>query len=518
MKSLKTFFSTAIIAVMLILAAAVPASAANATLRFSSSNPKVGDNITVTVTVSPHMPMYALEFSLSYNPDVLTYVSSDCTVNAAGAGLIKAAEGGGGKETLRYSFTFTGKAAGSSTIAINGVAAGRDDGDEASFGASASMTVKDASKSSDANLKALSLSAGNLSPAFSAGRTTYTVSVPYETTECKVYATASDSNANVSVSGSAALAVGKNTRSVTVTAASGATKTYTITITRAKEENTASQEPQNNPDTVTTVIAGVTYFLAKDLTDIPLFYGFVATNVEFQGMMVAVAQDEQQHYILYYLKAQSAANDISDRGQTSSQGAKEEKYVPYVLTKDGTFEKLNYISYNGKEYILASLPEGTSMPEQYYPAKVEIGDQTVSAYAVNTEGFSDFYYLYCYYDGEYGFYRYDSKEDVLQRAPEAKLLTWEQAQANTDAKRPFLQRLRALSNNAKRVILGCILLTLAIVALIIWAVVRAIRQRKLQDFHADHLSELFNDQFDDILIEDENTAEQSDSSDDNLIL
>ena len=40
MKSLKTFFSTAIIAVMLILAAAVPASAANATLRFSSSNPK----------------------------------------------------------------------------------------------------------------------------------------------------------------------------------------------------------------------------------------------------------------------------------------------------------------------------------------------------------------------------------------------------------------------------------------------------------------------------------------------
>jgi uncharacterized delta-60 repeat protein len=106
--------------------------------------------------------------------------------------------------------------------------------------------------SNNANLSALTLSAGTLSPTFASGTITYTASVPNATASISVIPTTADTTASIqvrvnggsyanvtsgSVSSSLALNVGANTVDVKVTAQDGTTKTYTVTVTRAGSSN-----------------------------------------------------------------------------------------------------------------------------------------------------------------------------------------------------------------------------------------------------------------------------------------
>ncbi|MDR0553337.1 MAG: cadherin-like beta sandwich domain-containing protein [Treponema sp.] len=86
--------------------------------------------------------------------------------------------------------------------------------------------------SEDAALKTLSVSAGSLTPAFSAAAADYTVTVANTVESITVTAEAASGKAAVSGGGTKSLAVGDNTITVTVTAESGAVKTYTITVRR----------------------------------------------------------------------------------------------------------------------------------------------------------------------------------------------------------------------------------------------------------------------------------------------
>ena len=96
---------------------------------------------------------------------------------------------------------------------------------------------------SDANLSALSLSSGSLSPTFVSGTTSYSSSVANTVTSITVTPTVADSNATVKVNGTTvtsgqasnaiALNTGSNTITVVVTAQDGTTvNNYIITISR----------------------------------------------------------------------------------------------------------------------------------------------------------------------------------------------------------------------------------------------------------------------------------------------
>ena len=87
---------------------------------------------------------------------------------------------------------------------------------------------------SNVSLKGISLSDGNLSPAFAEGTTAYTVGVAYAVSSVLVTGSQSDNNATmtgpVTLSG---LAVGSpQTATITVAAPSGLTRTYTVEVTR----------------------------------------------------------------------------------------------------------------------------------------------------------------------------------------------------------------------------------------------------------------------------------------------
>ena len=98
--------------------------------------------------------------------------------------------------------------------------------------------------SDNANLSALKVSPGKLSPAFATTVREYEVSVPYETERLIVSALTEDENAVVGVNGSTGLQVGRNTVVVTVTAENGTEKRYYLYVTREKEAPEPTPVPE----------------------------------------------------------------------------------------------------------------------------------------------------------------------------------------------------------------------------------------------------------------------------------
>lgn len=465
-------------------------AAAKTTIAFSSSKPKVNDSVTVTVTVSGSQAMYSTEFSVSYNPEVLRFESGDSA--SGGAGMVKVAGLPSGASKQSYSLKFTAIAAGSSSIQASGAA--YYENTEDSIGASATMTVSDAAKSDNANLKSLSLSKGTLSPKFSASKTSYTATVAKSVTEVKIYATAQDSGAKVAISGESALKEGKNIRTVTVTAPSGAQKTYTITITRSEEDTASStvSEPEVNP--YETIVDGATYTVLNNISGITLPTGFSSEKAEYNGSEVDVAKDKDNNYTLYYLKA-----------------ADSETAEPYLLNSN-IFERLQYAAFGDKIYIFAEIPEDQTMPDGYYETAVKIGDFSVKAFASNDTELTDFYYVYCFYENGFRMYRYDSRENVLQRSPEFKLVSDDTEKLPDSA--GLSQRFASLSANAKVIVIGLLIAAVGAAALIVLLIVKLIRSRKISYDINEEEDAMFGPNFDEVLVENNNTDSAEESSDD----
>ncbi len=121
-------------------------------------------------------------------------------------------------------------------------------------------------RTANANLSGLTVSAGGLSPGFNGDVTNYTVAAPNANATTTVAATAADSTSTITINGQAVasgqtfgpvpLVVGPNTFTVIVTAAGGvATKTYTIAVTRAASSNANLAGLQVSPGIMTPAFA-----------------------------------------------------------------------------------------------------------------------------------------------------------------------------------------------------------------------------------------------------------------------
>lgn len=89
-------------------------------------------------------------------------------------------------------------------------------------------------KSTDSTLSALSVKEGAISPEFKKDVKEYSLTIPYETSEVNVTATATDSKAKVAIEGNKDLKEGENIVKVLVTAEDGTSTTYTIKVTRKR--------------------------------------------------------------------------------------------------------------------------------------------------------------------------------------------------------------------------------------------------------------------------------------------
>ncbi len=107
-------------------------------------------------------------------------------------------------------------------------------------------------KSSDNNLKSLSIDGYNLNETFAPATTLYTATVPGTVDEINVNAIANDSNATiVSGTGKHTLNYGTNTIQIRVKAENGAEKDYTLTVTRNKKDISALSDLKVDGTTIT---------------------------------------------------------------------------------------------------------------------------------------------------------------------------------------------------------------------------------------------------------------------------
>lgn len=241
----------------------------NATsISVTPENPKVGDTITVTVTV----------------PNVHT---ASVFVNVSGvvSGNIKVVGGdlAGDVGTYSKSATYTCEKEGTiniqttdnSTAVLNGayvdakasktitVAAkptennnSNNNNNSGNTGSTGSTSTEKPAEviSNDATLKNLGIKPNDFS-GFKRGTTSYDVTVPNSVSSVSVYAVPNNSNAKVTGTGKKELQEGANKFDVTVTAQDGTTKkTYTINVTRQTAEESNPTEDENTVDENTTIV------------------------------------------------------------------------------------------------------------------------------------------------------------------------------------------------------------------------------------------------------------------------
>lgn len=216
----------------------------------SARTVNVGDTVTVTLSATgPNNEKATADMEFTYNTSTFSFESCGAPGYTGGAGgTVKAS---GGMVTVKLKAIAEGDC-GLKVTGSNGKI--KASGEELSKMVAAGVVIQAgagtaSAGSSDNSLSALSLSAGELSPAFVYSTTSYTAEVPYETTSVDVNATPSHSNAKVeSITGNTDLQVGENTISVTVTAENGSKAVYKIVATRAAEP-TGTIDPGADPGT-----------------------------------------------------------------------------------------------------------------------------------------------------------------------------------------------------------------------------------------------------------------------------
>lgn len=241
----------------------------NATnISISPSNPKVGDTVTITVTIS-------------------NVHTASLTANVSGVanGTIKVVGGDlqGNVGTYSNSERFYCSSEGTLNVSISSDSRAILNGVDVDTGASASVKISPKSdennnnnqqpnennnqgsennngnngtttnptpeqkKSNNANLVNLGINPNDFK-GFKPGTTSYDVTVPNDVEKVTVYAKVQDSKAKItSGTGSQKLKVGKNTLNVEVTAEDGTKKTYTINVTR-EEEKVTTNETNTTPE------------------------------------------------------------------------------------------------------------------------------------------------------------------------------------------------------------------------------------------------------------------------------
>lgn len=426
MKKLFGCILSLVVAVMLVFTPAEHVYAQGLGLSVSSSSIAVGKTVKVTVS----MPS-------GYFGTVVISSSDEGVLSNGGDGVANIGDAAG--YPTSQSFSFTAKAAGSYTIKAYCTVVGDAEGNDAGgtiTGASTKVTVTSASsnndsnsnkdnkdnsgsntgndnnankdnenkeekKSSNASLGSLVISAGTLSPEFSAATKDYTATVDYSCSSLAVTANPADSKASVtSVTGNDSLEVGENTVSVVVTAEDGSTSTYNIVVTRRAEDDPENADKQDNWKKFD--INGTEWTMVNDIPEDVVPEGFEHSKTVIDGLEYNTLHGTFGDITLVYLQSESGNGlFVYDAAQNAAY----------------EFVRINSESH----FIVVLLPKVDDVPEGYNEVSLSIeGKGVATAYQTKAEKTDDqtkdFYLVYAINDnGESGWYTYDSVDGTYMR-------------------------------------------------------------------------------------------------------
>ncbi|WP_448754499.1 cadherin-like beta sandwich domain-containing protein [Agathobacter sp.] len=524
MKKLFGCILSLVMAVMLVFAPTEYVYAQGLGLSVSSSSVAVGKTVKVTVS----MPS-------GYFGTVVISSSDEGVLSNGGDGVANIGDAAG--YPTSQSFSFTAKGAGSCTIKAYCTVVGDAEGNDAGgtiTGASTNVTVTSASsnndsnsnkdnsgsntgndsnankdnenkeekKSSNASLGSLVISAGTLSPEFSAATKDYTATVDYSCSSLAVTANPADSKASVtSVTGNDSLEVGENTVSVVVTAEDGSTSTYNIVVTRRAEDDPENADKQDNWKKFN--INGTEWTMVNDIPEDVVPEGFEHSKTVIEGLEYNTLHGTFGDITLVYLQSESG-NGL----------------FVYDAAQNAAYE---YVRINSEShFIVVLLPKVDDVPEGYNEVSLSIeGKGVATAYQTKAEKTDDktkdFYLVYAINDnGESGWYTYDSVDGTYMRT---ELSTPTVAQEENDAVKSEL--VPGIAN--KYLVLAAILiLVIIILALLLLVVVVKNKKRTANDEDDDEDDEeddtkeldIEDNDIEDNVIEDDTIAEDNEENSD----
>lgn len=405
-----SFVITISIAVLIICSAMTFTAYAKDTAKISvgSGSCDVGDEVSISVSVSSSVDIYMCDIWLSYDAGILQPVSG---YSGGGGGSVRLLSTDGTSFTVK----FKAVAAGNSSISVNAsntIISSADEDYMAVSAGSGSVTVKaPVTYSTDNTLVSLEINPGVLSPAFSPNVTSYTTTVGSDCAQLVVSAIANDSNASVSVRGTR-MDPGSNTTTITVTAQDGSKKVYTIYTTKddsaetpketeaetkAGEEATA-EETEKTPEQQRTVkIEDAQYQILDDFEANPLPSGYEAIDYEYNETAVKAGKGVNTKLVLMYL-------ENSDGKGTSGF------YIYDSVSK--TFSLYREVGEPDITYVILPITDSMEKPDGYQKTSYAINGNTVDV-LMDTDG------TYCLFYGVSslgvtGWFRYDCNDGTIQ--------------------------------------------------------------------------------------------------------
>lgn len=401
---------------LLVLMVPVTASAAEIKISATGGTIETGQTITVTLNLSSSATIGAYRFYLTYDSSVVEYVPSDGDANFCNGGngtLIFVGDPYAKSDSC--SIKFKGVSAGSSKLTVSYDAGDILDSDYNDMTVSASsgtITVNAPREAStDATLKSLTVGEGSLSPAFSSGGTSYSMSVGADVDKLTINAKANSEYAKVAISGNS-LKEGANAVKIVVTAESGATKTYTINVEKAKATPTPSPEPTNTPTPTPTPTPGVEVSVNKLTTDAD---GNVSQVAETLTVSDEITVNVPDGFELTGVTVQGVAVEalkLNDGNLILVQLSDDKLYVYDSVNK--TFEEYQTIDTASRHFRISMAPV-EEIPAGYSLTTVKIGNTTYPAYRISAE--DEFVLVYA--EGSI-WYKYDTVEGTIQRYDESE--------------------------------------------------------------------------------------------------
>ena len=253
---MKRFFLLTVIMILCVGLFSISASAASASATLTGpSTVRAGDTITLTFNLNG-TGIVSATGKLNYDANVLELKSTEQKINSAWAvdfgtnnfiAIDNTLEKPINSNTALLAVTFKVKSnvAVGTKISVSYTDIAVVTTTETKIGTATYSATVAAPLSTDNNLASLTVSNATISPAFSAGTTSYTASVPFEVSKLNVSATAADGKAKVSVNSPNLTPNGTTNVTITVTAENGSKKTYTISVKRAQDPNYVSSGNNN---------------------------------------------------------------------------------------------------------------------------------------------------------------------------------------------------------------------------------------------------------------------------------
>lgn len=488
MRRIRSIILTMMLILTTTLFSRVPVlAAANISVSVNKSNVKVGDTVTVTLSITSG---YGAQGVLKKSSGVLGGSSDEYFTIGAGVGDVqrfsyKATSVGSCTFSIQEPLDDTTDVdggtpsigVGSATVTVTSASSNNDsnsnkdnkDNSGSNTGndsnANKDNENKEEKKSSNASLGSLVISAGTLSPEFSAATKDYTATVDYSCSSLAVTANPADSKASVtSVTGNDSLEVGENTVSVVVTAEDGSTSTYNIVVTRRAEDDPENADKQDNWKKFD--INGTEWTMVNDIPEDVVPEGFEHSKTVIDGLEYNTLHGTFGDITLVYLQSESGNGlFVYDAAQNAAY----------------EFVRINSESH----FIVVLLPKVDDVPEGYNEISLSIeGKGVATAYQTKVEKTDDqtkdFYLVYAMNDnGESGWYTYDSVDGTYMRN---ELSTPTVAQKENDTTKSEL-----VPGIANKYLVLAAILVLIIIILLLLLMVSAVKNRKYKamDYHDD---------------------------------